>query len=93
LEGAGAGPSQRTGTRLGGVVSCRVCRLVLRVKTHNTVEPVEPSQENPHGMVESHPPVRFSGKFSLRVLSPLDRTDPAGGLAWMSHEQISRCSG
>src|SRR5579863_10268900 len=27
LEGAGAGPSQRTGTRLGGVVSSRDCRL------------------------------------------------------------------
>ena len=40
LEGAGAGPSQRTGTRLGGVVSSRVCRLVRPASRHNRVKPV-----------------------------------------------------
>ena len=42
LEGAGADPSQRTGTRLGGVVSSRDCRVVLASATHNTVNPVFP---------------------------------------------------
>jgi len=42
LEGAGVDPSQRTDTRLGGVVSSRDCRLVLASATHNTVNPVFP---------------------------------------------------
>ncbi len=40
LEGAGADPSQRIGTRLGGVVSSRDCRLFLPTPTHNTGDPV-----------------------------------------------------
>ena len=41
-EGAGADPSQRIGTRLGGVVSSRDCRLVGRVVSHNRVKTVDP---------------------------------------------------
>jgi len=40
VEGAGADPSQRIGTRLGGVVSSRDCRLVRRVLAHNRVKTV-----------------------------------------------------
>ncbi len=40
LEGAGAGPSQRTGTRLGGVVSSRDCRLVPSNARLNKVKTV-----------------------------------------------------
>jgi hypothetical protein len=39
-EGAGASPSQRTGTRLGGVVSSRDCRVDSDKNDHNTVKPV-----------------------------------------------------
>ncbi len=41
-EGAGAGPSQRTGTRLGGVVSSRESKLVVQSGPHNTVKTVCP---------------------------------------------------
>jgi hypothetical protein len=39
-EGAGAGPSQRTGTRLGGVVSSRDCRLAAGNGPSNKVKTV-----------------------------------------------------
>jgi len=39
-EGAGADPSQRTGTRLGGVVSSRDCRVDVGDVGHNTVKTV-----------------------------------------------------
>ena len=44
LEGAGADPSQRSGTRLGGVVSSRDCRLFGLFRSHNTVDPVLPGR-------------------------------------------------
>src|SRR5579862_2125159 len=48
LEGAGADPSQRTGTRFGGVVSSRDCRLFRSPGTRNTVDPVARERKMPH---------------------------------------------
>ena len=39
-EGAGAGPSQRTGTRLGGVVSSRDFKLACAIVLLNRVKAV-----------------------------------------------------
>ena len=46
-EGAGVGPSQRTGTRFGGVVSSRDCRLFRLIETRNTMDPVEAAWKTP----------------------------------------------
>src|SRR5438552_720255 len=83
-EGAGADPSQRIGTRLGGVVSSRDCRLVGCTNVHNTVKPVYESANRLQVPRFSRSPVYFSGKFSPCLLPPLDRTNITQRIGWFS---------
>ena len=57
MEGAGASPSQRTGTRLGGVVSSRDCSVERRPNSHNRVKAVENG-----GLGRVTAPTEFLGK-------------------------------
>jgi hypothetical protein len=66
-------------------VSSRDCRLILRSGIHNTVDPVWRSPDVAALQLLTH----SSGKFSRRLLAPLDRTSSALRIALFSHEQIA----